>query len=158
MMLQPGGWTGLVSYFIRLPPVGSGTKLVWIWFDYISLSLLPSFSIHLLSTVYLSSLLLTLSCPSVSSTLFFSSPASISFSSGDPSVWMWAFVSELLYLCANVSVMSAVSLIDPHPLSLQLHFFFCTYIHTHTQTHKNLGLEKHHILRICIQTITWTFF
>lgn len=62
------GWTGPVSYFIRLPPVGSGTKLVWIWLDYISLSPLHSLSIFVLSfdlsiypSVYLSISLLSAS-------------------------------------------------------------------------------------------------
>lgn len=53
------GWTGLVSYFIRLPPVGSGTKLVWIWLGSISLSLPPSLSIFVLSFSYLSISLLS---------------------------------------------------------------------------------------------------
>lgn len=71
------GWTGLVSYFIRLPPVGSGTKLVWLWFDYISPCLFPS-SIFVLSFYNLLKSLLSAS-HSFSYSFF-------SFSSGDPSV------------------------------------------------------------------------
>ncbi len=103
------GWIGLVSYFIRLPPVGSGTKLVWIWIDYIPLSFLPSSSLpyYLIAYQYPSFLILTLFLPSVSLFLFcsfpLSSPAPVCFTSA---VRMSSRVSELLYLCANVSVVS----------------------------------------------------
>lgn len=103
------GWIGLVSYFIRLPPVGSGTKLVWIWIDYIPLSFLPPSSLpyYFIAYQYPFFLILTLFLPPVSLCLFcsllLSSPAPVCFTSA---VQTSTCVSELLYLCANVSVLS----------------------------------------------------
>lgn len=127
----------------------------------------PSFSIYLcliiVLFIFISHFGLSLFLPSlshsVSCAVFLPHPLLFLF---HPAIHLSACVLVCLNFCicvhkcrCDVRRLNSFSLIDPHPLPLQLHFYA---LHTHTYTQRLIkpGSEKHHLPIICIQTMMWT--